>query len=93
MADTTKIEMELLDYLNRGLVTVHEWATLRMIEIYAREKKFVLNGMIRQKARCTACGEEIEPFGSYRFMTASGSVKFCDPCWKKLCRVKENLHD
>ena len=80
MSDTTKIEMELLGYLNRGLVNLHEWVTLRQIELYARDPmlKELLTWAAfettRRPSRCTACGEHLKCVSRSRALQLSWPI-------------------
>ena len=92
MNDATKIEMELLGYFNHGLVDLHEWATLRQIELYGRDPKLkkIWDRLTRNKSRCTACGEWMLP-SVFKYWSTSGWVKFCSSCEERILNIVKEM--
>lgn len=79
-------------YLERGLLTVHEFCFLQSLDYYRNEYQrgelTVVSGCdtTQRAGRCHACGEFI-PRGAPKFWSRSiGWVHFCEDCATKICK-------
>lgn len=79
-------------YLERGLLTVHEFCMLQSLDYYRDE--YQRGGLTtraghettQRAGRCHACGQ-FSPRGAPKFWSSSiGWVHFCQTCNKKIAR-------
>ena len=77
-------------YLERGLLTVHEFCTLQSLDYYRDEYqrgklvRVPSRETTKRASRCNACGE-FTPRGAPNFWSRSiGWVHFCEECKTKI---------
>ena len=84
-------------YLERGLLTAHEFCMLQSLDYYRDEyqrgklARVPSREITKRASRCNACGE-FTPRGAPNFWSRSiGWVHFCFHCAVKICKNEVTL--